>query len=284
MVSAQAWVRCAGQGRGVVCLHSNASSSGQWRGLMELLASRYCVFAPDLYGAGRSPDWPSDTVIGLADEVDLIAPVLEAAGPDLILVGHSYGAAVALKAALRMPRRVGALVLYEPTLFGLIDAEQQAPNSADGIRSIIAQCGAALDRDDPEEACRCFIDYWGGAGAWKAMPEERRAAIGPSMRNVRRWGHALFCDDMSADALRNLQVPVLCLTGSETTASARGVARILASSLPQVQMVEFEGVGHMGPVTHPGKVNRTIARFLDATDFPGICSLGPAATEVRRVR
>ncbi len=41
------FVREAGAGPGVVCVHANASSSGQWRPLMELLAPRFRVFAAD---------------------------------------------------------------------------------------------------------------------------------------------------------------------------------------------------------------------------------------------
>jgi pimeloyl-ACP methyl ester carboxylesterase len=33
--------------------------------------------------------------------------------------------------------------------------------------------------------------------------------------------------------------------------------------LPQVQVVEFNGMGHMGPITHPQVVNEAISRFLD---------------------
>jgi pimeloyl-ACP methyl ester carboxylesterase len=35
-----------------------ALSSSQWRGLMELLAPRFHIFAADTYGAGKSPPWP----------------------------------------------------------------------------------------------------------------------------------------------------------------------------------------------------------------------------------
>ena len=101
-----------GTGTGVVCLHANASSSSQWRHLSELLAPRFRVLAADLYGAGASPEWPSHRVITLADEVALLEPVLAAAGSPLVLVGHSYGAAVALIAALGRPaprRRARAL-------------------------------------------------------------------------------------------------------------------------------------------------------------------------------
>lgn len=94
------YFREAGAGPGVVCLHANASSSGQWRGLMELLAPRFRVFAVDSYDSGKSPSWPSDRVIALRDEADLVEPVLEKAGSPLVLVGHSYGGAAALIAAL----------------------------------------------------------------------------------------------------------------------------------------------------------------------------------------
>src|SRR4029077_2247587 len=80
--------REAGTGPGVVCIHADASTSGQWRGLMGLLAPRLRVFAPDSYDAGKRPHSPSDGIIHLRDEVDLIEPVLTRAGLPLALVGH----------------------------------------------------------------------------------------------------------------------------------------------------------------------------------------------------
>ena len=61
---------------GVICLHSNASSASQWRGLLDQLAPDFHVFAPDSYDSGQSPSWPSDRIISLSDEVALIEPVL----------------------------------------------------------------------------------------------------------------------------------------------------------------------------------------------------------------
>jgi pimeloyl-ACP methyl ester carboxylesterase len=66
--------REAGTGHGVVCTHSNASTSGQWRGLMDLQAPNFHVLAPDLYDSDRSPQWPSDRLIRLREEVALIDP------------------------------------------------------------------------------------------------------------------------------------------------------------------------------------------------------------------
>ena len=257
------FVRAAGSGPGVVCLHSNASSSSQWRGLMELLAPRFRVLAPDSYGAGKSPDWPSDREISLADEVALIEPVLREAGSPLTLIGHSYGAAIALRAALDDPGRVRSLVLYEPTLFSLLEAESPPPNDADGIRQAVADAALALDRGDRNRAAEAFIDYWMGEGAWQSMPEPRRQPIAASAVNVRRWRHALFTEPTPLQSFRALDFPVLFLAGGRTTASARGVARLLIAALPRVEVLEFEELGHMGPVTHPERVNAAIVRFLE---------------------
>lgn len=130
MTSAVPYFREVGTGPGVVCLHSNASSSAQWRSLMDSLATTHHVLAPDLYGAGKSPDWHSDRVITLADEAALIEPVLQRASSPFILVGHSHGAALALRIAVENPGRVRALALYEPTLFSLIEADGPATASA----------------------------------------------------------------------------------------------------------------------------------------------------------
>jgi pimeloyl-ACP methyl ester carboxylesterase len=265
MTIVEPFVREVGDGPGVVCMHSNASTSGQWRGLMDLLAPRFRVFAPDSYDSGKSPHWPSDRVIHLRDEVALIEPVLTRADSPLALVGHSYGAAVALIAALANPGRVRAMALYEPTLFALLDAETPAPNEAEGIRNVVAEAGVALDAGNPDAAAARFIDYWMGTGTWARTPEQRKPPIAASVRNVRRWGHALFTEPTPLKAFRSLDVPVLYMVGKRSTSSARGVARLLVSALPRVELVEFENLGHMGPVTHPDLVNEAIAQFLDRT-------------------
>jgi pimeloyl-ACP methyl ester carboxylesterase len=257
------YVREAGSGGAVVCLHANASTSGQWRGLMDLLAPKFRVLAPDSYGAGKSADWPSDRVIRLRDEVEFIEPLLARAGSPLVLVGHSYGAAVALIAALEDPGRVRAMALYEPTLFSLIDAEAPAPNLADGIRSAVARSTRALDRGDADAAAEAFIDYWMGAGSWRRTPPLRKPAIAASVVNVRRWAHALTTEPTPLAAFRALDVPVLYMVGKRSTASARGVAQLLTQALPRVEVVEFDALGHMGPITHPEPVNEAIAGFLD---------------------
>jgi pimeloyl-ACP methyl ester carboxylesterase len=260
---AEPYFREAGAGPSVVCTHSNASTSGQWRGLMDLLAPKFRVFAVDSYGSGKSPEWPSDRIIQLRDEVALIEPVLSRAGSPAALVGHSYGAAISLVAALADPGRVRAMALYEPTLFSLIDAQAPAPNAADGIKNAVAEAVVALERGDPDTAAGCFIDYWMGPGSWAQTPEQRKPPIVASVANVRRWRHALVTEPAPLEAFRALDMPVLYMVGKRSTASALGVAKLLATVLPNAEFVEFENLGHMGPITHPGLVNDVIGKFLE---------------------
>ena len=230
---------------------------------MERLAPRFHVLAPDSYGAGRGPAWPTDRPVRLRDEAALLEPVFARAGNPFALVGHSYGAAVALITALTQPQRVHALALYEPTLFAVIDAESPPPNDANGIRTAVAAAADALEAHDPAEAARCFIDFWMHTGAWDQMPEQRKGPIAASVINVSGWADALFNEPTPLQAFSELNVPVLYMIGKASPASSRGVARLLTRTLPRVEVLEFEGLAHMGPLTHPEVVNEAICRFLE---------------------
>lgn len=252
----------AGAGPGVVCLHANASSSRQWRGLMERLAPSHHVLAADLHDAGAGPRWSEARRIRLLDEAEALAQVLARAGERPAIVGHSYGAAVALIAALADPTGVRALALYEPVLFSLVDADRPPPNAADGIRAAVAEAAAFVDAGDTDRAAERFIDYWMGEGVWRLMAEPRQAPIRTAILKVRQWGDALTHEPTPLAAFRALHVPVLLMMGSKTRSSARAVSELLAGALPSVRCLQFEGLGHMGPVTHPEVVNRAIADFL----------------------
>lgn len=96
----------------------------------------------------------------------------------------------------------------------------------------------------------------------QAIPLQRKPAISDSTVNIRRWRHALFTEATPVKAFAALNVPILYMLGDQSPESAHAVARILVPVLPKVCVVEFPGLGHMGPVTHPDVVNAEIARFL----------------------
>jgi pimeloyl-ACP methyl ester carboxylesterase len=259
----RAFFRESGQGASVVCLHSSASSSAQWRPLMDRLGCRYRTLAADLYGSGKSPTWPALRPLSLADEVALLEPALTAAGERYHLVGHSYGGAVALAAACARPERVESLVLFEPVLFSVLMAEDPDEAAAREITAVRDDTILALQRGDLHGSGERFVDYWMAPGAWAAMPPQRRDAIAGMMSTVKAEWQALFQESTPLAAFADLDVPVLYLTASESPASVRGVARLLTKVLPRVTAIEVEGVGHMAPVTHPDRINALIERYLD---------------------
>ncbi len=254
--------RESGDGPGVVCLHSNASSSVQWRTLMELLSDRFRVFAPDSHGAGKSPPWPREQEVVLGDEVSLLAPVLERAGGGCSIVGHSYGGSVALMAALTFPEQIGAMVLYEPTLFALLAQESPDQEGFREINAVVDDAVSFLEAGDRHAAAARFIDYWAGPGAFASIPDDRKPVVADSIVNVEGWRHALCNEPTPIGAFAALNIPMLFLLGGRSPLSSREVARVLTGVLPQVEVVEFPDLGHMAPVTHPGVVNPLIEKFL----------------------
>lgn len=122
--------------------------------------------------------------------------------------------------------------------------------------------GIALDERNSNDAAKHFIDYWVGSSSWDKAPESRKLPIAASIINVRRWGHALLTEPTPFEAFWALDTPVLYMVGKESPQSALGVARLLTGRLPRVGVVEFDGLGHIGPITHPQQVNQVIARFL----------------------
>jgi pimeloyl-ACP methyl ester carboxylesterase len=102
-----------------------------------------------------------------------------------------------------------------------------------------------------------------GPGSFNGMPERNREAIAASVVNIQGWKDALFGEPTPLKAFAKLDLPVLLMVGTASPLSSRAVAQRLSRVLPRVDVVELEGLGHMGPVTHPDTVNDVIRRFLD---------------------
>jgi pimeloyl-ACP methyl ester carboxylesterase len=86
------------------------------------------------------------------------------------------------------------------------------------------------------------------------------AAAMPSV--MPQW-QAAFADPPSLQELSTLSMPIHLLCGANSTAAARAVSRLLASTWSQVCQGELPGCGHMAPVTAPEQVNTAVEQFLE---------------------
>jgi pimeloyl-ACP methyl ester carboxylesterase len=145
----------------------------------------------------------------------------------------------------------------------VLAAEDPDQPAAREITAVRDDTVLLLERGDPHGSGQRFVDYWMEPGAWAGMPTQRRDAIAGAMSTVRAEWDALFQEPTPLSAFADLDVPVLYLTGSESPASTRDVARLLTKVLPRVTVIEVEGVGHMAPVTQPDRINALIERHLD---------------------
>ena len=259
--------RTQGDGPVVLCLHSSTGTHAQWNGLADALSERWQVVAPDLHGHGRSPAWPSampDTLHVDANAVaQLVQPTWGLVRRGIHLVGHSYGAAVALQIALRHPQWVRSLTLYEPVAVGIIRRMAPQDPSLAEVREIAARVAQLLDQGDPLAAARAFTTYWGGDAAWDSLGVARREAIASRMPVVPHHFDALFSATWGPQVLSRLAMPLLLIHGERTRAPARRIVELLARALPQAQHCELAGAGHLGPITHAATVVRWMATHLD---------------------
>jgi pimeloyl-ACP methyl ester carboxylesterase len=106
----------SGDGPALVLVHGASADHTRWEGVLPLLEPHVSVYAMDRRGRGGSGDRAD---YRLEDEVADVVAVVDAVGP-AALFGHSYGAVLALEAALRTGN-VRRLLIYEPAV-GLLPA------------------------------------------------------------------------------------------------------------------------------------------------------------------
>lgn len=98
----------------IVFVHGMVGHTGFWNAALAACADRRRTVAIDLRGHGNSRA-PSDGDYGVDACASDVFRVMDALALDqVVLVGHSYGACVAIAAAARHPSRVRRLVLVDP--------------------------------------------------------------------------------------------------------------------------------------------------------------------------
>ncbi|WP_422074954.1 alpha/beta fold hydrolase [Tranquillimonas rosea] len=241
-------------------IHASLASHRAWSGVMTRLSDALSMTAFDLPGHGQSGDWH-----GQGDYLDLCAGVTAdcLAGP-ADLVGHSFGAVVALKVALERPDLCRSLTLVEPVLF----AAARGSAAHDSCRAAHLDIFAALDRGDTSAAARDFTDLWGAGQPWEALSDAQKHGFADRMWMVGVTDAALDADShglLAPGRLEALNRPVLLIRGAESPAVMPAILETLAARLPDARSVTVPGAGHMAPLTHPVAVADAIrARHLGA--------------------
>jgi len=245
-------------GQPLIFLHSSQSSAGQWRELIASLNVRCDCIAVDLIGYGRAPALTGATAeFRLADEVTRLQQIvadLKLTRP-AIVVGHSYGGAIALKLAVEQPFQIAGLVVYEPVAFHLLPQQHAA-------RDEIAKVADAMAQLSPLEATRGFVDYWNHDGYFAALPEKIQQLMARQAEKVNADFAGLLFEPKQLDDYRQISVPVQLLCGESSRLSAQTVASLLARVIPDVT-VNSVNAGHMAPLTHPQLVNPQVIEFIN---------------------
>lgn len=96
----------------VLAIHGLTGHGQRWQTLAVRHLTEFAVAAPDLIGHGRS-SWAAPWT--LEANVDALSALIAADAP-VVVVGHSFGGALALNLAAARPDLVAALVLLDPAV------------------------------------------------------------------------------------------------------------------------------------------------------------------------
>lgn len=253
----------AGSGPTVVLVHSSVAGARQWRRLMSDLEDRFHLIAVNLFGYGRTPAWGGQTSQTFDDQAGLVEAALPDTHGSFSLVGHSFGGSVAMKAASRMGKRVDKLVLLEPNPLYLLDQHGRGEAFAESmeLRDWIKQKGGS---GDWTAAAERFADYWGGAGTWATMPDERRATFTEALKpNFHEWdtmvNEATTLDEWECA----LPDKTLVMSARQTVRPIREIVELMRDGCPAWRFEQIADGGHMAPLIRPDLVNPVVSAFLD---------------------
>jgi pimeloyl-ACP methyl ester carboxylesterase len=233
-----------GSGPAVVFLHSLAGNARQWASQLEHVRTTRRAVAMDLRGHGRSEP-PSDGQYRIEDQMADVDAVVEALGVErFALVGHSFGAGVALEYASARQARVTHLMVADPI--------------GDGTQTPVAEIQPFLEALDSPAYSETIEGYWSSiAGSDGAVLERLLADLRATPREtVVRGLHAVMAYDPKP-ALARLRIPALAVVtpANDFPYSMHKVG----SGLPHRVI---EGTGHWLQIERPAEFNRILDQFL----------------------
>lgn len=250
-------VHRSGRGRPLVLVHGTTATAARWQAVLPLLETHVAPCAVDRRGRGASGD---GTAYSLAREAVDVAAVVEAvvaddAGADgTDVLGHSYGALVALEAAL-LTTRVRRLVLYEPVVTGAASFPSRTEARfeellAQGRREDVVVELLRNLAGVPEE----HLALMRADPSWA----ERVAAAHTVVRETRAESD-YACEPARFAALRTL---TMLLDGTESPDMCRRSTALVAAAIPRATVRTLRGQGHVAMVSAPDLFVSEVLAFL----------------------
>ncbi len=248
-----------GADRRALAIHCTLGHVGAWRGLAAALKNDLSLLAFDLPSHGKSGVW--DRTGNVHDVATDMARALITEPMDLM--GHSFGATVALRIAVESPELVRSLTLIEPVFFAAAMADE--PELQAEYKRDSAPLDAAFASGDEREAARVFNRDWGDGTPWDTLPERMRDHMAQLVHYVPASGLFLHHDSaglLEQGRMARAAMPTVMIEGDQSPPMSAKVAISLKKRLPDVERVIIKGAGHMLPVTHPDAVAAPVRALL----------------------
>ncbi|MGI5129207.1 alpha/beta fold hydrolase [Pseudonocardia sp. CA-107938] len=264
--------RMVGSGPPLVLVHGIGDSSATWEPVLDELAQRHTVIAPDLLGHGASAKPRADySVAAYANGVRDLLGVLDV--DRVTLVGHSLGGGVAMQFAYQYPERTERLVLVgsggagsgvspvlrAATLPGatMLLALLRLPTARWQVGQVVAllrALGTDLGQDAPD--LLRVVD---------ALPDATaRAAFTRTLRSVVDWRGQVVT--MLDRCYLTLGMPTLLIWGDRDAVVPVTHAYDAHAAMPGSRLEIFADAGHFPFHTDPTRFVRVLENFLATTD------------------
>lgn len=244
--------------RPALALHCMMGTGSYWGPIARQLGGQIDLRAPDFAGHGRAADWVAE---GLDYHTAATRQVARLIDRPLDLIGHSFGATVALRIAVGAPEAVRSLTLIEPVLFAAAPDDEQL--------ALFSRMNDAVAAGAPQDALADFLAVWG-------MPSDSGPSTLPDpsldARRLRQLSIAMAVNDvlvhdsaniLRAGGLEGIDAPVLIVMGEKSPVAIGKIADALAERMQDVGRASVPDAGHMLPITHPAEVAGLIAVNLE---------------------
>jgi sigma-B regulation protein RsbQ len=255
-------VRVFGSGaRPMVFAHGFGCDQNMWRWVAPAFQEDHRIVLFDYVGSGGSDLAAYDPeryarLEGYADDLLEVCRALEL--EDVVLVGHSVSAMVAVLAANREPERFGRLVLVGPSPRYVDDPPEYVGGFA---RADIEGLLEMMDRN--------YIG-WANFLAPAIVKNPERPELGEELTAsfcstdpviARRFAEATFFAD-NRDDLPRVTVPALILQCTDDMIAPLQVGEYVHRHTPGSTLRVLEATGHCPHMSHPEETIRAIREYL----------------------